>query len=42
VYLRDKESKNPFLYTLENIPPPAEGGDILADVTWGKKYEKEK
>jgi hypothetical protein len=28
-------------YILENTPPPP-GGEISADVIWGKKYEKVK
>jgi hypothetical protein len=28
------------VYVLENTPPPPPGGEISADVIWGKKYEK--
>jgi hypothetical protein len=30
------------VYIEENTPPPTRGGGILADVLWGKKYEKGK
>jgi hypothetical protein len=29
------------VYIMENTPPPG-GGEISADVNWGKKYEKTK
>jgi hypothetical protein len=32
----------PGVYILENTPPPLGGGEISADVIWGKKYEKAK
>jgi hypothetical protein len=36
-----RESKSSAgVYILENTPPP--GGEISADVIWGKKYEKAK
>jgi hypothetical protein len=34
---------NTGVYILENtFPPPPGGGEISADVIWGKKYEKRK
>jgi hypothetical protein len=30
------------VYIMENSPPPGGGGEISADVIWGKKYEKAK
>jgi hypothetical protein len=44
IFAAEKSVPSPHagVYILENTLPPLGGGEISADVIWGKKYEKAK